>query len=316
VNRDEHDSVQARAHANVRSRQAVPAGQAPPTAKTEYLYRGLLHCGICGLRMWGNHKRQSTYYSCQPGHQRSKNVPAEHPPSVYLNEKRLNEALFCFLTSALFGADRIGYWTRALDDAADPDRVAPAGARLAEIQDELADLERRLGRQLLNLEAEETTPTLRKRIAVRVAELEDTITDRQQRARELAEQADSEAPTLVDVAPLLDRLPILAGALTETPPRALRAWFDALQLEITYQPGDQTLDVALTLCDNISDHVARQEMSEDWSVPPAGFEPALSPPEGDALSPELRGQQGLRRLSHPNAGAFRSAYPLRLTYAA
>ncbi len=24
-------------------------------------------------------------------------------------------------------------------------------------------------------------------------------------------------------------------------------------------------------------------------VPPAGFEPALSPPEGDALSPELRG---------------------------
>jgi hypothetical protein len=182
VSREEHQSVQARAQANVRSRQAVPAGQARPTAKTEYLYRGLLHCGICGLRMWGNHKRQSTYYSCQPGHQRSKNVPAEHPPSVYLNEKRLNEALFGFLTSALFGADRVGYWTRALDDAADPERVAPAGARLAEIQDELADLERRLGRQLLNLEAEETTPALRKRIAVRVAELEDTIADWQQRA--------------------------------------------------------------------------------------------------------------------------------------
>src|SRR4051812_42483078 len=32
------------------------------------------------------------------------------------------------------------------------------------------------------------------------------------------------------------------------------------------------------------------EWPEDGDVvPPAGFEPALSPPEGDALSPELRG---------------------------
>jgi hypothetical protein len=85
--------------------------------------------------------------------------------------------------------------------------AAAAGARLVEIQAELADLERRLGRQLLNLEAEERTPALRKRIAIRVAGLEDTIADRQQRARELAEQADSEAPTLADVAPLLHRLP-------------------------------------------------------------------------------------------------------------
>ena len=29
-------------------------------------------------------------------------------------------------------------------------------------------------------------------------------------------------------------------------------------------------------------------------APPAGFEPALPPPEGGALSPELRGQQRLR----------------------
>jgi hypothetical protein len=117
----------------------------------------------------------------------------------------------------LFGQDRVGYWTRALDDAAGPQSVAPAGARLAEIQAELTDLERRLGRRLLNLEAEETTPALRKRIAIRVGELEDTVADRQQRARELSEQAANEAPTLADVAPLLNRLPILAGGLTETP---------------------------------------------------------------------------------------------------
>ena len=33
------------------------------------------------------------------------------------------------------------------------------------------------------------------------------------------------------------------------------------------------------------------------AVPPAGFEPALVPPEGTALSPELRGLKGRYRLT-------------------
>ena len=96
--------------ANERSRQGVPATVARPTAKRDYLYRGLLRCGICGLRMWGNHRRHSTYYSCQPSHQRSKDIPADHPPHVYLNEQRLNDALFPFLATALFGPERTDYW--------------------------------------------------------------------------------------------------------------------------------------------------------------------------------------------------------------
>lgn len=119
-------------------------------------------------------QRKSTYYSCQPSHQRSKNIPADHPPTVYLNEKRLNDALFQFLATALFGPDRLTYWTRALDDADDPEHTAPVAARLAEVQAEIADLERRLNRQLLhrqllNLEADDTTVALRKRIGARVA---------------------------------------------------------------------------------------------------------------------------------------------------
>jgi site-specific DNA recombinase len=115
VTREEHGAVQARAKANERSRQGVPATVARPTAKTNYLYRGLLRCGICGLRMWGNHRRNTTYYSCQPSHQRSKDIPADHPPHVYLNEQRLNDALLPFLATALFGPERTGYWRHALD---------------------------------------------------------------------------------------------------------------------------------------------------------------------------------------------------------
>ncbi|HZD00406.1 MAG TPA: zinc ribbon domain-containing protein [Actinomycetes bacterium] len=77
----------ARAAANHRTRQ----GARP--ARREYLYRGLLRCGICGLRMWGNHRRRSVYYSCQPSHRRSANIPADHPPHVYLGEPTLHEAV-------------------------------------------------------------------------------------------------------------------------------------------------------------------------------------------------------------------------------
>ncbi len=141
VTREEHDAVQARAAANQRSRQTTTAGEARPQARTEYLYRGLLRCGICGLRMWGNRKRQVIYYSCQPSHQRSKNIPADHPAHVYLNEGRLNDALFGFLAIALFGPDRIGYWQRCLDATVEPERAAPAVEHIKEVHVEIAELE-------------------------------------------------------------------------------------------------------------------------------------------------------------------------------
>ncbi len=107
-----HDVVQARAKANERSRQGVPATVARPTAKRDYLFRGLLRCGIWGLRMWGNHRRHSTYYSCQPSHQRSKDIPVD---------------LFPFLATALFGPELTGYW-RTCIEAAEPERGALVSA--------------------------------------------------------------------------------------------------------------------------------------------------------------------------------------------
>ena len=55
-----------------------------------------------------------------------------------------------------------------------------------------------------------------------------------------------------------------------------RVSFDALQLDVVYQPADSTLDVAVTLYDRASDtgDLAAQVRAEDWLAPPAGFEPA------------------------------------------
>ena len=110
----------------------------------------------------------------------------------------------------------------------------------------------------------------------RVAELEDAIAEWRERLVALARESATEAPTLADVAPLLDRLPILATSLDTAPQGELRALFDALQLDVVYQPADSAVDVAVTLYDRDSDtgEVAAQVRAEDWSAPPAGLEPA------------------------------------------
>ncbi len=254
----------------------MPATVARPTAKRDYRYRGLLRCGICGLRMWGNHRRRTTYYSCQPSHQRSKDIPADHPRHVYLNEERLNAAFLPFLANALFGPERTGYWRTCLDAAAQPERAAPTKERAEEIEAEIADLERRLTRQLVNLEADDVTAALRRRVGQRVAELEDAIAERRERLVALARASATEAPTLADVAPLLDRLPILVTSLDTAPQGELRSLFDELQLDIVFQPADSAVDVAVTLYDRGSDtgEDPVQVRAEDWSAPPAGFEPA------------------------------------------
>jgi len=276
VSREEHDAVEARAVSNARSRIGVSATEARPAARTNYLYRGLLHCGICGLRMWGNHRRSSTYYSCQPSHQRAKDIPVGHPVNVYLNQARVDNALRPFLATALFGPDRRDYWRACLEEAATPERVAPAGARRVEAEAEIADLERRLDRQVLNLEADDVTPALRRRVAERIAELEEAITERRARLAGLDAEAAAAPPSFAEVAPLLDRLPILAERIADAPETELRALFDALQLSVTYQPEDQALDVALTLYDDGRGDAgtSAQVRAEDWSAPPAGLEPA------------------------------------------
>ena len=121
------------------------------------------------------------------------------------------------------------------------------------------------------------TPALRRRVGQRVAELEDAVAERRERLVALVRESATEAPTLADVAPLLDRLPILPTSLDTAPQRELRVMFDALQLDVVYQPADGAIDVAVTLYDGgdgTPDGLAAHVRAEDWSAPPAGLEPA------------------------------------------
>ncbi len=267
MSKEEFEAVASRAASNYRSRQGRSDGGAASQPKREYLYRGLVRCAICGLRMWGNHRRRSSYYSCQPSHQRSANIPADHPPSVYLGEPVLHEAVVGFMSTALFGAERQDYWRRRLADSEQGGETAPAHDRLEEIQGEITDLERRIERQVANLEAEDATPSLRRRVGARIAELEEALEERRQRANRLAAQSADAPPTVADLTTALDRLPLLAERLQDLPQPELRALFDSMRLQIAFQLQTRTIDVEVTLvADEPPDR--DDETSQVWSVPP------------------------------------------------
>ena len=113
------------------------------------------------------------------------------------------------------------------------------------------------------------TAALRRCVGQRVAELEDAIVERRGRLVALARTSATEASTLAGVAPLLDRLPILATSLDAAPQGELRALFDALQLDVVYPLYDRGGDTGDT------GDMAAQVRAEDWSAPPAGAGPVL-----------------------------------------
>jgi site-specific DNA recombinase len=76
------------------------------------------------------------------------------------------------------GPDRVDYWRQCLRKAQAKTKVnkITIPERLAEIDTEIADLERRLNRQILNLESDDLTPTARTQIVARIGDLETAIT--------------------------------------------------------------------------------------------------------------------------------------------
>lgn len=85
----------------------------------------------------------------------------------------------------------------------------PARDRLKELQGEITDLERRIERQVTNLEAEDATPSLRHRVGARIAELEEAVEKRRRHVDALAAQSAEAPPTVEDLTTALDRLPLL-----------------------------------------------------------------------------------------------------------
>jgi site-specific DNA recombinase len=264
VSREEHHQVQVRAARNAGSRRTTAAD----STKTDYLFRGRLRCGDCGLRMWGHRRYATRYYQCQPSHQRAARIPCDHPKLVYLREAVLLQGVTDFLAAAVYGPDRTDYWRTALTAAEQQAPTAPAHARVTELEQQLADLEARLHRQVLALEEDGVDGPARRRIATRIGQLESDLAGRQTSLARLRDQQPPAAPPAAQVAELLATFPIRAEELRDLPQAELRALLDSLDLMVTYDHRRHTAEIELTLASN-----RQGDDSQDWLVAGTGFEP-------------------------------------------
>src|ERR1700754_3982504 len=73
------------------ARKTERAGRA---TKRTYLFRGLIRCAVCTRKMEGSPRTHGMYYRC-PARTLTPGSPAlaEHPPTVYLQEDSLPEAI-------------------------------------------------------------------------------------------------------------------------------------------------------------------------------------------------------------------------------
>ncbi len=242
---EEFRQVDAVAASKARSKRTnAPARPDPKPA--HYLFHGMVRCD-CGLRMRGCRRKQTfLYYQCQPSRLRGRPLPAGHPSGVYVAEAALLDGVTGFLTTAVYGPERASYWERVLAAADAPDRAAPARARAAELEHEVADLQARLRRQVLALEDEQTAAEARQPIAERIAELRSDIAERQTALAKLSDETPP-PPDPAAVRELLATLPLYDEDLRVLSPARLRELMESLRLTISYDHKEHTAQIQITL---------------------------------------------------------------------
>ncbi|GGM81666.1 recombinase [Lentzea pudingi] len=289
--------VQAQQVSARRERSRTKPGLNPaPESKRVYRLRSYTSCVHCHRRLFGNANHAGTvYYGCQP---KKAYRPDGHPPMFRVREDELLIGVNKFLAHEVFGPYRRSLFAAGRADqeqAATKERAD----RIAAIERALRENRSRSTNLLRTLEvAADVTDEFVRDVNNRRVELQAERT----RLEEQLEAIEVQVREAVNPE-LLDYLPIAGVDLDLLPDEVSRPLFEALRLEIHYDYETRTAVCRITLTGDTvlaagraaTEAVAalpkqRSARSEQVCVvPPAGFEPALPPPEGGALSPELRG---------------------------
>ncbi|SCG12933.1 Recombinase zinc beta ribbon domain-containing protein [Streptomyces sp. MnatMP-M27] len=218
-----------------------------------YVFRGLLHCGICGRRMQGQQSQGRLYYRCRFANEYALANKITHPRNVYLSEKDLLPPLDNWLALA-FAPHRLEE-TIALMQAAQPD-IAPApGAQDAERV--IAECDTKLARYREALEAG-TDPKL---VAQWTAEVQAHRAAALSRSRQVTGQRRM---TKDEIRAMLKPLGPIRDALADAEPRDKAEVYRNLGLKLIYEPGKQLVRAEATL---------DPHKLGIWSVSEGGFDP-------------------------------------------
>ncbi len=205
-----------------------------PTGRT-YLFRGRIRCAYCQRKMEASPRAHGMYYRC-PARTLAPNSPAlaAHPPSVYLRETPVRAAVNAWI-GQLFTPEQLDSTVQAL--------VASQGAPGA------SDLRGRAERQAKEAEAKLSRLRAAIEAGVDPAALVEAINQAQrERSAARAELDAAPARNLADhaqVREMLDALGPMATALARSPEAELAQLYEALRLQLLYQPLASLVEVTI-----------------------------------------------------------------------
>jgi site-specific DNA recombinase len=239
--------------------------------KHTYVLRSFLRCGICGLRMHGKVKRgrNFAYYSCDINRRQSGAVPEDHPRAVYLREDKAGEKVVEFLSSHVFGPDRIAALKKSLSE---PSLESELGhAEVERLRSEIDGIKKRIRRLVTNLEAQEPDSDIADDIRCRLEEL-GALRAKKQLALKAAEKERAAIPDAESAEALVAALPLLKVDWELVSDQAFRDLLSALNFEASYDARKRELTIRVTLIPELTDPDGA--CAPLLFVPPAGFEPA------------------------------------------
>ncbi|WP_231961059.1 recombinase family protein [Amycolatopsis thermoflava] len=216
-------------------RTARKAERSDRPTRRSYLFRGRIRCAYCQRKMEASPRKHGMYYRC-PARTLAPGSPAlaEHPPSVYLREEPLMDAVNTWL-GGLFARDNVDRTVGALV-ASQGGEGATSGREVA--RQRLADAEARLERFRAAIGA-----------GVDPAALVDAINEAQaQRAAARAELEDAPAPDLVtdaEVYAMIDSLGDVGRKLAKARTDSLAGLYEALNLAVRYDHDSQAAQVTI-----------------------------------------------------------------------
>lgn len=231
--------------------------------------------------MHGNVRRgrNGAYYTCELNRRQSSLVPEDHPRAAYIREDKAGEKVVEFLTTHVFGPERVEALRASLAETGP--EADSAHAEVERLRSDLDGIKKRIRRLVTNLEAQEPSSEIADDIRSRLEEL-GAIRSRKQRALETAERELRHAPDPKSAEALVGALPFLDVDRELVSDQDFRALLAALNFEASYDPTKRDLIIRVTLVLELTHPDGPR--APLLFVPPAGFEPAHPAPEAGALS--------------------------------
>jgi site-specific DNA recombinase len=250
IDRETWEAARAMGATREGSRSEAGLNLAHPQTKRSYRLRSFVVCAACGRRMQGKVRQGITYYHCRPYNHRPGAAFADHPPTVYVREESLVEAVGDFFATRVFGADRSALLVAevgAHDEQAEQERAA----RTAGLRRALGEAAAGKARLIRTLEVnDDPDGVVFEGVHARLTELE---RERRALADELAALESADPAVGRDVA-LLDELPTVDGFdFSQAPEATLRTLFDAFRLVVRYDRTAHAAEITVELDDRTGD---------------------------------------------------------------